>query len=126
MPKLVSFYIRNILIGFAAAVVFVGLLLGLNIANLRHLIMGSDMGLVAVVMLIVFNTIVFGAALDGQTISLTRFTNCLDTGQAAGATCLPLASWPGYVSQFGPSAFFISALRLITWKFGMRVPPAVP
>src|SRR5256885_9514343 len=46
--------------------------------------------------------IVFGAALDGQTISLTRFTNCLDTGQAAGATCLPLASWPGYVSQFGP------------------------
>lgn len=58
------------------------------------------------------DTIVFGAALDGQTISLTRFTNCLDTGQAAGATCLPLASWPGYVSQFGPSAFFISGKHI--------------
>jgi hypothetical protein len=30
------------------------------------------------------DTIVFGAALNGQTIPLTRFTNCLDTGQAAG------------------------------------------
>jgi len=68
MPKLVSFYIRNILIGFAAALVFVGLLLGLNIANLRHLIMGSDMGFVAVVMLIVFNTIVFGAVQFGIAI----------------------------------------------------------
>ena len=58
------------------------------------------------------DTIVFGAALNGQTIPLTRFTNCLDTGQAAGATCLPLASWPGYVSQFGPSAFFISGKRI--------------
>lgn len=58
------------------------------------------------------DTIVFGAALDGQTISLTRFTNCLDTGQAAGTTCLPLASWPGYVSQFGPSAFFISGKHI--------------
>ncbi|WP_376875029.1 hypothetical protein [Albirhodobacter sp. R86504] len=68
MPKLVSFYIRNVLIGFAAAVVFVGLLLGLNIANLRTLILGSDIGVLAVVMLVVFNTIVFGAVQFGIAI----------------------------------------------------------
>lgn len=61
MPKLISLYIRNILVGFVVSLVFVGLLLGLNIANLRHLILGSDIGYIAVLLLVVFNTIVFGA-----------------------------------------------------------------
>jgi dolichyl-phosphate-mannose--protein O-mannosyl transferase len=61
MPKLISLYIRNILIGFVVSLVFVGLLLGLNIANLRHLILSSDIGYIALALLIVFNTIVFGA-----------------------------------------------------------------
>jgi len=60
--------------------------------------------------------IVFAAELDGQTISLTRHTNCLKLNQEAGATCLPPSQWPlvpgsftqRHVTQFGPSAFFIS------------------
>ena len=57
------------------------------------------------------DVIVFDGSLDGQTISLTSYTNCLSTSEPASATCVPLATWPGtppYVSQFGPSAFFIS------------------
>lgn len=58
----------------------------------------------------------FEASLDGQTITLTQYTNCLTTGDAGSTTCLPPASgstdngWPGnpaQVTQFGPSAFFI-------------------
>ncbi len=60
--------------------------------------------------------IVFAAELDGQTISLTRHTNCQKLNQEAGATCLPPPQWPlmpgsftqRHVTQFGPSAFFIS------------------
>lgn len=59
MPELVRLYIRNVLIGIGLAVVFVAALLGLNVANLRHLVLSSDMGWVAVAMLVVFNAIVF-------------------------------------------------------------------
>ena len=55
------------------------------------------------------DTIVFAPALDGQTISLTRYTNCLTVGQSAGTTCLkPSGGWSeGFVEQFGPSAFYL-------------------
>ena len=55
------------------------------------------------------DTIVFAPALDGQTISLTRYTNCLTAGQSAGTTCLkPSGGWSeGFVEQFGPSAFYL-------------------
>lgn len=59
MQPLVKLYIRHVLIGFALALVFTGLLLWLNIGNLRHLIAATDEGLVALLMLVVFNTIVF-------------------------------------------------------------------
>ncbi|QYK43175.1 MAG: hypothetical protein KF887_08800 [Paracoccaceae bacterium] len=59
MPKLVRLYIVNVLIGFALSGVFVSLLLLLDVAHLRRLILGSDMGMVAAAMLVVFNGIVF-------------------------------------------------------------------
>lgn len=59
MPRLVRMYIRNVLIGFGLSVVFVGLLLALNVANLWHLVTHSPGGVIAVIMLVVFNTIVF-------------------------------------------------------------------
>jgi len=64
------------------------------------------------------DVIVFAPALDGQTIALTKYTNCLAVAEAASETCLPLPSWPTIggmqqVTQFGPSAFFISG-RAIT------------
>lgn len=56
------------------------------------------------------DTISFAPALDGATISLTLYTNCLSTTDTLGATCLPqISEWAsaGYVTQFGPSAFYI-------------------
>ncbi len=59
MPKLVRLYITQVLIGFALSAGFVGALLYMNVANLWHLISTSDIGWIAVVMLIMFNGIVF-------------------------------------------------------------------
>ncbi len=59
MPELVRLYLRNIVFGAALAVVFIGLLLYFNVANLRHLIFASDIGYVALALMFVFNTVVF-------------------------------------------------------------------
>lgn len=59
MPKLIRLYITQVAIGFVVAAVFVGLLLALNVANLRHLITGSESGLIALGMIWFMNGIVF-------------------------------------------------------------------
>lgn len=59
MPRLIRLYIRNVLIGFGLSAAFVTALLWFNVANLWHLISTSDMGIVAVIMLFMFNGIVF-------------------------------------------------------------------
>ncbi|WP_372603163.1 hypothetical protein [Actibacterium sp.] len=65
MPQLVRLYIRQILIGFALSAVFVTGLLWLNVANLGHLVSTSNMGLVAALMLFMFNGIVFAGVQFG-------------------------------------------------------------
>lgn len=59
MPRLVRLYILQVLTGFGLSAAFVGLLLWLNVANLWHLVTHSQGGAIAVVMLFVFNGIVF-------------------------------------------------------------------
>lgn len=59
MPELVRLYIRHVLIGVALSIVFVGLLLWLNVAGLGHLVAATREGPIAVLMLVVFNAIVF-------------------------------------------------------------------
>ncbi|WP_461306759.1 hypothetical protein, partial [Albidovulum sp.] len=59
MPVLVRLYIRNVAIGFLLSAVFVGALLWLDVAHLWHLVSTSPVGGIAVVMLVVFNGIVF-------------------------------------------------------------------
>lgn len=59
MPPLIRLYIFNVLIGFALSAVFVAALLWFNVANLWDLISSSDMGIIAVAMLFMFNGIVF-------------------------------------------------------------------
>ena len=59
MPKLVSLYIRQVVIGFGLSGLFVAMLLYLNVANLWHLVSNTSGGSVAVVMLVIFNGIVF-------------------------------------------------------------------
>ena len=59
MPELIRVYIKNVIAGFFIALVFVGLLMWFNVANLRHLIFTSDIGYIAIALLVVFNTVVF-------------------------------------------------------------------
>ena len=59
MPKLIRLYITQVLAGFGLSAIFVGLLLYFNVANLWHLVTHSSGGLIAVVMLFMFNGIVF-------------------------------------------------------------------
>jgi uncharacterized membrane protein len=59
MPKLIVLYIRSVAIGFGLSAVLLALMLWQDLAGLRHLIFGSDMGLVAATMVFVFQGIVF-------------------------------------------------------------------
>lgn len=59
MPHLVRVYIRQVLIGYGLSALFVALLLYLNVANLWHLVTHVNVGWIAVLMLWVFNGIVF-------------------------------------------------------------------
>jgi hypothetical protein len=61
MPKLVRLYIQCVAIGFAIAAGFTAALMWFNVAGLGHLVGSSDIGWVAVAMLVVFNGIVFSA-----------------------------------------------------------------
>ena len=67
---LVRFVIRNALIGFALAAVFVALILWANVGNLRHLITTSDVGLLALFLLWFFNGIVFAGAQTSVSVLL--------------------------------------------------------
>ncbi|MFV0513178.1 MAG: hypothetical protein ACK5MY_06040 [Jhaorihella sp.] len=68
MPKLVRLYIRNVLIGFAVAALFVGVLLWLNVMNLWHLVSTSDAGVLAVVVLWFAHGIVFAGVQFGWAV----------------------------------------------------------
>ena len=62
MPKLVRLYIQSVAIGFALACAFVVALVVMDVAGLRDLILGSEIGWIAALMMIVFNGIVFAGA----------------------------------------------------------------
>lgn len=59
MPELIKMYIRNCILGFLIAGAFVGILLWFNIMNLWNLVTGSDVGILAVVVLWFAHGIVF-------------------------------------------------------------------
>lgn len=60
MPKLIRLYIVNVAIGFAVALAFVTGLVWCDVANLRQLILGSDQGVLAFGLLVMFHGVVFG------------------------------------------------------------------
>ncbi|SIN98509.1 hypothetical protein SAMN05444722_0006 [Rhodovulum sp. ES.010] len=65
MPDLVRLYIRHSVIGFVLAALFVTLLLYLNVGNLWHLVTHVSGGWLALVLLFVFNGIVFSGVQFG-------------------------------------------------------------
>ena len=59
MPKLVRLYIISIAIGLALAVAFVGVLVALDVAGLRHLMSSTRGGWIAVLMMVFFHGVLF-------------------------------------------------------------------
>jgi len=59
MPKLIRLYIVNVLIGFAISALFLVLVLVLDIAGLRHLLLETPSGWIAGLMFFLSNGIVF-------------------------------------------------------------------
>ena len=68
MPELVRLYIKNVLFGFGLSGIFVAALLYTNVGNLWGLISGSDIGWIALVMLVFFNGVVFAGVQFAITI----------------------------------------------------------
>lgn len=68
MPKLVRLYIVSVARGFAAAAVFVALLLACNVAGLGHLVMQTSGGWIGGLMLFIFNGIVFAGVQFGVAV----------------------------------------------------------
>lgn len=60
-PNLMHLYLRHCVIGFLLSVVFVGLILFYDVAGLRGLVMGSDIGILAIFLLWFFIGTVFGS-----------------------------------------------------------------
>ena len=67
-PDLIKLYIKSCAIGFGASAVFVSLLLAFDVVGLRGLVTGSSMGIVAVLMMWIFNGIVFAGVQFGISI----------------------------------------------------------
>ena len=70
MPKLIALYIRSVAIGFGLSAAFLALMLWFDVAGLRHLILGSDMGLVAAAMVFMFQGIVFAGVQFGIAVMM--------------------------------------------------------
>ncbi|WP_415184707.1 hypothetical protein [Phaeovulum sp.] len=88
MPQLVRLYLRNIAIGSCLSVVFVGLLMWFNVGNLWHLISTSDVGMIAVALLVVFNAVVFSGVQFA--IAVMRMADPEDGGQGGKRDEIPI------------------------------------
>lgn len=92
-PKLTTLYIRSCAIGFGAAAVFVALLLWMNVANLGHLILNSQDGLLALAILWIANGIVFAGVQFGVAVMSWR-TDGSDGDSGRRAPARPLMRSP--------------------------------
>lgn len=85
MPALVRLYIVNVCIGFALAAVFTGLLVWLDVAGLRHLILHTPDGPLAGALLVLFNGIVFAGVQFGIAVMRMAAPEDRDGGRRAPA-----------------------------------------
>lgn len=105
MPPLVRLYTRSIGIGVLLAVVFTGLLIWMDVANLRHLILETPGGVLATAMLIAFNAIVFSGVQFG--IAVMRMAEAPKppkTGRPVAVSTVPVAVTAAASSARGRSA----------------------
>lgn len=90
MPDHIKFILRHAFAGFVLALVFVGGLLYLNVANLWHLVTHTAEGPIATVMLIVFCTITFGSAQIGYKIMMMGEENDDDEPKGGKRDSIPV------------------------------------
>lgn len=95
LPRLVRLYLRQIGIGFALSAVFVALLLGFNVANLRSLILATQGGYLAVFLLFFFNGLVFAGVQFA--ISIMRMADRDDNGPKGGHRAPVATSTPARI-----------------------------
>ena len=88
MPKLVRLYIKNVIIGFLIAAAFVAVLIGFDVAGLRHLMLGSPAGWMAIGMMWFANGIVFAGVQFAMAVMAMREKD--DTPR--GGTKAPVAT----------------------------------
>ncbi|MDM7931983.1 hypothetical protein [Tabrizicola sp.] len=80
MPELIRLYIRSVALGFVISAMFTAGLVWFDVAGIGHLILGSDIGWVAALMMVFFNGIVFSAVQFAyQIMSMAE-----DDGQGGG------------------------------------------
>ena len=82
LPRLVRLYIKQALYGFVLSAIFVAMLLGFNVANLRHLMFATHGGWIAGFMLFFFNGLVFAGVQFA--ISIMRMAEPEDKGPKGG------------------------------------------
>jgi hypothetical protein len=58
-PKLIKLYIKSCAIGFVLSAIFVAVMLGFDVMGLGGLVVRSDVGFVAVLMMWILNGVVF-------------------------------------------------------------------
>lgn len=93
MPELVRLYIRNVALGLLLSLVFVAALLWLNVGNLWHLVSATREGPIAVVMLVMFNAVVFSGVQFG--IAVMRMAEPEDRGNGGRKRPEPVAPQAG-------------------------------
>ena len=90
MPDHIKLILFHAFMGFLLALMFVGGLLYLNIANLWHLVTHTAEGPIALVMLIVFCTITFGSAQIGFRIMMMSEENDDDEPKGGRRDAIPV------------------------------------
>lgn len=90
MPDHIKFILRHAFFGFVLALVFVGGLLYLNVANLWHLVTHTAEGPIALVMLVVFCAITFGSAQIGYKIMMMGEENDDDEPRGGKRDAIPV------------------------------------
>lgn len=90
MPRLIKLYIVNVAIGFGLAALFVGLLLALDLAGLRHLVLQTEMGWLAGLMLFVSTGIVFAGVQFGIAVMALAEDDQGPSGGLRAPTLVPV------------------------------------
>lgn len=108
MPRLVRLYIISALVGLGLSVLFVLLLMLLDVAGLRHLVLGSRVGWLAGLMLIIFNMIVFTGVQFG--IAVMRLAD----------SSPPSDGLRIFLNRLRPACQHACARKLPTLRFNLR------